>query len=178
MTKKLTVKQRKWLVVAHGLCAVAWLGSALCSLVLGIAAASIGDMHTIYSALDILDKVVIRTFAPGTFITGILLSVFTHWGLFRFYWIIAKEVLALSVMLLGFFLVSQWIEEAVAQTALRSDTIATNHVALLILIALHIVALIAAEMLSIWKPWGQRKRAGKRLSVEERKLQGKQTAIF
>jgi hypothetical protein len=163
MAKKLTVKQRKWLVVAHVLCVVAWLGAAFCSVVLGLAASSMGDMHASYIAMDVLDRVVIRTFALGTLITGILLSVFTHWGLFRFYWIIVKEVLSLSVVLLGFFLVSQWIEEAVTQTSIQHEAVATNHVALLILISLHIAALTTAQILSIWKPWGQRKRSGKQL---------------
>jgi len=177
MAKKLTVRQRKWLVVAHVLFVVAWLGAAFCSLVLGIAASSMGNMHTAYIALDILDKAVIRPFALGTLITGVLLSVFTHWGLFRFYWIIVKEVLALSVMLLGFFLVSQWLEEAVTQTLTQHNILATNHLTLLIFIALHIVALTAAQIISIWKPWGQRKRMGKPLPAEQKKSQSKQTAV-
>ncbi len=173
MAKKLTVKQRKWLIVAHVLCVVAWLGAAVCSLVIGIAASSMGDMHASYIALDLLDKAVIRTFATGTLITGVLLSVFTHWGLFRFYWIIVKEVLALSVMLLGFFIVSQWIEEAVTQTSILHETIATNHVALLILIALHIIALTAAQIISIWKPWGRCKQ----FSAGQKKLQNRQVVM-
>jgi hypothetical protein len=178
VAKKLTVKQRKWLVVAHVLCVVAWLGAAFSSLVLGIATSNMSDMHASYIALDVLDKIVIRTFALGTLITGILLSIFTHWGLFRFYWIIVKEVLALSVMLLGFFAVSQWIEEAITQTSIQHEAIATNHVALLILIALHIVALTIAQILSIWKPWGQRKPSGKQLSAEQKKLRSKQTVML
>ncbi len=157
MVKKLTMKQRKWLIVAHVLFVIVWLGAAVCSLVLSVAASSIGDMHAAYLALDTLDKALIRPFALGTLLTGILLSAFTHWGLFKFYWIIVKEVLTLSVMMLGIFLVSQWLEEAVAETVTQHAIISTNHTALLVLISLHIIALTAAQIISLWKPWGKRK---------------------
>jgi hypothetical protein len=95
MHNKITIKQKRWLLSAHLLCTVAWLGAALCSLILNLTALFTTDPHLLnaaYVQASILDKAILRGGAIGALITGILLSVLTQWGLVRFYWIIVKEI--------------------------------------------------------------------------------------
>ena len=51
MASKLTITQKRWLLSAHILFSVAWLGTAVCSLVLSILAATTRDGNEVLYAV-------------------------------------------------------------------------------------------------------------------------------
>ncbi|HET8840850.1 MAG TPA: hypothetical protein VFN35_05250 [Ktedonobacteraceae bacterium] len=121
MPNKITIRQKRWLLSAHLLCTVVWLGAALSSLISNLTALFTNDSHLLNAAYvfaDILDKALLRGGAIGTLITGVLLSVLTQWGLFRFYWIIVKEIISVLCLIVG-VTISGWNGDAVFLTALQ-----------------------------------------------------------
>jgi hypothetical protein len=67
--------------------------------------------------MHMLAKTSIRASTIGTVVTGILLSVWTNWGLFRCRWIIVKEIL--TILSIGLDVVGMyfWTLKAAALTS-------------------------------------------------------------
>ena len=149
MTNKLTITQRRWLLSAHILFSVIWLGAVLCTFVLFIVATDTnnGDVpQSIQESIDILDETIILPLAVGALVTGILLSVLTKWGLFKFWWLIVKEILTLLPIALGVFVqVVRPPEEVIWFTSLTT-----------------VACLSAAVVISVFKRWGQRNQQRER----------------
>ena len=166
MRNKITIRQKRWLLSAHILCAVAWLGAALCSLIFSLTALFTIDAHLLnatYVFADILDKAILRGGAIGALITGILLSVLTQWGLIRFYWIIVKEIVSVLCIVVG-IIISGWNDNAISLTAhkglqvFHNPLYLTNRTLVFMGICFQILALSGVIVISVFKPWGQRKR--------------------
>lgn len=166
MRKKITIRQKRWLLSAHLFCTVAWLGAALCSLIFNLTTIFTTDPHLLTAAYvfaDILDKAILRGGAVGAVITGVLLSVLTQWGLFRFYWIIVKEIVSLLCISIG-VIISGWNDEAISLTVrwgfqvLHQPLYLTDRTWMFIGIFFQLVSLSGIIVISVFKPWGQRKR--------------------
>ena len=133
-------------------------------------AENITDPHLLnatYVFADILDKAILRGGAVGALITGILLSVLTQWGLMRFYWIIVKEIVSVLCIVIG-FIISGWNDDAISLTAmqglhaLHNPLYITNRTLMFIGIFFQLISLSGVIVISVFKPWGQRKRPGQR----------------
>jgi hypothetical protein len=170
MRNKISITQKRWLLSAHLLCTVAWLGAGLCSLIFNITALITNDPHLLNAAYvfaDILDKAILRGGAVGALITGILLSVLTQWGLMRFYWIIVKEIVSVLCIVVG-FIISGWNDDAISLTAmqglhvLHNPLYITNRTLMFIGIFFQLISLSGVIVISVFKPWGQRKRPSQR----------------
>ncbi len=100
-------------------------------------------------------------------ITGLLLSVLTQWGLFRFYWIIIKEIISVLCIVVG-VIISGWNDEALSLTVLRGFQVfhnplyLTDRTLMFLGISFQLLSLSAVIVISVFKPWGQRKRSEKR----------------
>jgi len=121
--------------------------------------AAVGDRQTAIScfhAMNILSKTSVRASTIGTTITGIFLCVWTKWGLFRYYWILAKEGLTLLTIGLNLWGMYSWTLQAliIAKDNVTNDFI--NQAYLWRGILLQIVSLIMMYVLSVFKPWGKR----------------------
>ena len=123
----------------------------------------IDNFAACYTAMHTLAKTSVRASTIGTIVTGVLLSVWTHWGLFRYYWIIAKEVLTLVAILLGPVAMYVWTLPAVSLAwaqgleAMGNPAFIVNSEKLWIGIVLQLLSLILLFLLSVFKPWGKRK---------------------
>lgn len=177
MARKLTVRQKKALVSAHILFSVALLGSAFCLLALGIAAAVTDDgavLRAAYLGMGVLQERLVRVGAIGAAVTGVLLSILTHWGLTRFYWIIVKEVGTVLSIGLGLVAMGTWTRQAIALTtahgleAVSNPAYIVNQRMLLAGIAVQIVSLSALVVISVFKPWGRRSRRRQQRSGGQR----------
>jgi hypothetical protein len=168
--KKMTATQKKWLVSAHILSTVVWLGTTVCFMVLMIVATQTSDrstQHTIYALVETLDISLIWSSSLSTLATGALLAILTHWGLIRFYWIMLKEVLTLLSIALGMVGLHPWLLYALTATSAQEVGIAQN--ALLVTnqqkqfagIAFQLIALTLMVGIAVFKPWGQLRRPSK-----------------
>ncbi|MFL6122718.1 hypothetical protein [Actinophytocola sp.] len=124
-----------WMIL-HVACSVGWLGVLVADLALCLSALSTDD-PTRAAALDTAVTSLSSTFfLPGTLLvllTGVVLGMGTRWGLARFYWVLAKLVIALVLL-------------AVANLATAVDPA---------LLGLLTVLTSLATVLSILKPWGR-----------------------
>lgn len=162
---RITVTQKRWLLAAHLLSTTAWLGASLCTLAFSITALFATDPHllnAVYVCIDTLDHTVIRIGAGGTLLSGILLATLTQWGLLRFYWINAKEIISFLCITVDLVAI-RWNELLISLTAtqglhaLSNPLYLSNRILLFVGILIHIIALAGVIVISIFKPWGQRK---------------------
>jgi hypothetical protein len=162
---KLGVKQRRWLLTFHVLFAAIMFGVAIVFLILSLTAANTTDegvLKACYIGMHVLAGSTVQGSTIATLVTGILLSVLTQWGLFKFYWMIAKEGLTLVSILLGPVGMYYWTLKAVTLTnaeglgALQDPAFHVNSNQLWIGIFLQILSIAAMFVLSVFKPWGQR----------------------
>jgi hypothetical protein len=97
-------RARKLLLVAHVVAAVSLMGHLLVATILRLAAA--GDPALAASALttwyrDALTPVIGGSLSILTLVTGIVLGLVTHWGVLRYWWVIAKIGLLLATVAAG-----------------------------------------------------------------------------
>jgi len=167
---RITVTQKRWLLSSHLFCITAWLGASLCTLAFSITALFITDPHllnALYVFTGTLDHTIVRIGAGGTLLTGILLATLTQWGLTRFYWINAKEIISVLCVTVDLIAI-RWNEHLISLTATQglqalSDPLyLSNRTLLFVGILFHITALTGVIVISIFKPWGQRKSLSRR----------------
>lgn len=160
--RKLTLIPKKWLLSLHIIFSAIWLGITFAFLILSINVLFTDDVQIIksyYTSLIRLETTAGRVSIIGTVATGIVLSVFTHWGMFKYRWIIVKEVLTIGSMGLGFAFIYFWTSKGSA--ILLADGIAPAfvniQVQLLAGIVIQILSLSSMFLISVFKPWGKRK---------------------
>ncbi|WP_426450938.1 hypothetical protein ACP26L_02515 [Paenibacillus sp. S-38] len=167
--KPIGMRPRRWLLTLHLLFASIMLGGAVFFLVMSITAAATDDpvlLHACYAVMLALSKTSVRASTIGTVVTGVLLSVLTHWGLLKYYWIIAKEGLTAAAAALGIAGMYIWSGRAASITAAQgmdawtNPAFTANNAMLFTGIALQLLSLIAMFALSVFKPWGPRRRRG------------------
>lgn len=136
-------------------------------LILSITAVSTNDegiLKACYISMNVLAKTSVRASAIGALVTGILLSVLTPWGLFKHYWIIAKEGLTILAIIVGPIGMVSWTLKAVTLTtsdglnALQDPAFIVNSGQMWVGITLQIISIVAMFAISIFKPWGARKQ--------------------
>lgn len=165
--KKLKLTPRRWLLLLHLLFCAIMFGGAMVFLILSITAVSTNDesiLKACYISMHMLAKTSVRASAIGALVTGVLLSVLTQWGLFKHYWIIAKEGLTILAIIAGPIGMVSWTLKAVTLTtadglnALQDPEFIVNSGQMWIGITLQISSIVAMFAISIFKPWGTRKR--------------------
>lgn len=163
--KKITNNQRKLLLAVHILFASIMLGCIVVFLVMNITAAATRDpklFQACYAVMLVLSGSSVRASTIGTIVSGVLLSVLTHWGLLRYYWIIAKELLTIVAIGIGMVGIYVWslqaadISGAEGINALQDPAFLANRLYLFAGIVCQIISLVGMFFLSIYKPWGKR----------------------
>ena len=155
----MTSSVRKLALTTHVTSSVGWFGAVASFLVLAIVGVTSQNAQTVrmaYIAMELVTWGVIVPFSLATLLTGIVQSLGTTWGLFRYYWIVAK--LALTILATIILLVhTQPIGRVAALAAERVLSSADLHQLRIQLIAdagAAMVALLVATTLSVYKPWG------------------------
>jgi hypothetical protein len=165
----LPLELRRATLAAHIVCSVGWLGAAAAYLALGIAAAVSRDMQIVRAAwigMELTGWFVIVPLACLAFLSGLLLSLGTPWGLFRHYWVIIALLLtALSLVVLLLHMPSVSAAAALARTA--DDVFASQLGGDVVHPAVGLVVLVVVTVLNVHKPrgltpYGQRKQAEER----------------
>lgn len=155
---------RKIALSAHVVASVSWIGASVCLLALGLTGVLAGEpsvQRAAYIALGVLGSQVLVPVTWATLLSGILLSLGTKWGLFRYWWTLASLV-ATAVMTLA-------VNYALAPTlATAGDAAARAEPGTPVLeavgsaagsaIAAPIVASVALSFvtwINVAKPWGR-----------------------
>ena len=162
---------RKAALVAHVTTSVGWFGAVASFLVLALAGLNSANAMTVrsaYVAMELTGWFIIVPLCLASLPSGLVMSLGTPWGLFRHYWVVAKLMISViaTVLLLVHMQPVGHMARAVAETTLREGELAGLRVQLVIDAVVACVALLAATVLSVYKPWGLTTHGAKALNRE------------
>ena len=169
--RRLSPSQYKLLLTAHVVVSVGWLGVVLAKIVLKVFAMTTGDAaiaEALYFAAGRLN-LAFPPLALSTIATGVVLSLGTKWGLVQHYWVATKIVLTVGVIATAVQLgtrIPQPTGRAVEESTILG--LASSPMVLLLSLSIaHLIMLLAATVLSTYKPWGKT-WFGRRRAVQPR----------
>jgi hypothetical protein len=157
---------RRAALAVHVIISVGWIGAAAAYLVLGVAARVADQAPTVrgaWIAMELMGWLVIVPLGCLAFLTGLVMSLGTRWGLIRHYWVLIALVLtslALAVLILHMPSVSA--TAAIARTG--DDRVVLQLGGDVAHPALGLLVLVVVAVLNLYKPrgltaYGQRERA-------------------
>ena len=155
--------RRVWLTLHVGF-SVGWLGVALTMTalaVIGWSADSHAMRHGAYEVLHVIDLAVAIPSMALSIITGVVVSLGTKWGLVRYWWVLVKFAIAVSIPLLAGTVESALADELALRTVDPAGRPGATGIALTACLGGFTVALWVSTILSVVKPWG-RTRWGRR----------------
>jgi hypothetical protein len=162
---QLTGKQKNWLVSAHVVFGGAWFGTAIGMVVTAfnhLTATNGDELYAINATLKLLDDFVIIPSAILSLLTGGLLSWLTIWGFVKFYWVIAKWVATVTLIVFGTFWLGPWTNAATEIAKVERLNALTNPLfmfdfkAAAIGGAVQVTCILIIIVISVLKPWGKR----------------------
>lgn len=152
---------RKFALTAHITSSVGWLGAALGFLahaITGLTSQDAGTVRAAYLMMELTGWYVLVPLSFASLVTGLLESLGTSWGLIRHYWVLAKLLLTVfaTIVLLIFMRGFGNIMRAAVDPLLTAGNAVEHGAASPIVHAgLGVLVLLAAVLLSVFKPWGQ-----------------------
>jgi hypothetical protein len=155
----MTPSVRKLALLAHVICSIGWLGAVagfLSLAVAGISNANAEIVRASYVAMPPITWWVIVPLAFASFLSGLLLSLGTPWGLFRYYWILAKlliNFLSIPILLLHTRVID-YMAGVAARGNLSAADLAGPGAQLVVTAIAALAALLVATILSVYKPRG------------------------
>ncbi|MBN1321125.1 MAG: hypothetical protein JXA87_09830 [Thermoleophilia bacterium] len=119
-------------------------------------------------AIDIHTVVV---FAVALLLTGLLYSLFTHWGFVKHWWVMVKWVVHLFQILFGALVLGPYTSENVSIAKSMAGSLSEhpqyfdNLDMSTVLGGVQLVLLLFVIFVSVWRPWGRVKRNGSRAAA-------------
>jgi Predicted integral membrane protein (DUF2269) len=146
---------RRAVLTTHIAVSVGLLGDVAAVLAVNLRAATTSDPALAAASYELLGMFSVVFGIPlslASLVTGLALGAGTKWGVLRYRWVATKLALILSVILAGALVIGP------ATEAMRSGDGGAEAV-LIAASAWDILALSLATGLSVFKPWGRRRRA-------------------
>ncbi|WP_216209322.1 hypothetical protein [Amycolatopsis aidingensis] len=156
MAWRLRRRGRRWLLFAHVVSSVGWIGVEVSILGLGVVGLTSSDPATIRSSQVAIGLLGGTFYLPASLlalVTGVLLGLGTKWGLVRHYWVLAKLVLTVALFLGGNLAVMPELV-AGARAAARGE-LGSGQVIAVTAMSAGLTLLLIATLLSIFTPWGK-----------------------
>lgn len=166
---------RKAMLTAHVTSSLGWFGAVAGFLALAFAGMMNQDPEVVraaYLVMGVTTWWVIVPLALLGFVTGIVSSLFTKWGLFRYYWVLMKlviTILATLVLLVHIQSINR-LGGVAAKTAVLGSNLAGARREMVIASAAAFLVLLILTVLSVYKPrgltpYGQRKQDEQRQGI-------------
>ncbi|RUS96643.1 hypothetical protein DSM106972_086660 [Dulcicalothrix desertica PCC 7102] len=163
---KLKVHQKNWLLSFHITSASLWFGTAFCSLALAVYYqnwANGNELYAINAARNLMGEFIIVPSAVSSLVSGLLLCNFTVWGFFKHYWVMAKQILTMMLIVIGSVWLGPLTKQATSISAierlqvLQNPTYVSIRDAVIVVGAIQTLVLVIIIIISVLKPWGRRK---------------------
>lgn len=150
---------RKFVLTAHIISAVGWLGAVAAFLALAIAGLISQDAQRVradYQAMELIGWFIIVPCSFTTLLIGIFQSLGTKWGLLRYYWVLIKFLLTVGAtfLLMLHMQATSRLAIAAAEMPLSNLDLRPLRIKLVADAAAALLVLLAATVLSVYKPWG------------------------
>lgn len=156
----MTPRLRKFALTVHITTSVGWIGAVAAFLPLAIVVLTNQDVQTVraaYLAMDVTAWFVIVPLCFAALLTGIVSSLFTPWGLFRYYWVVVKLLINVfaTIVLLNYMKTLSLLAGVATKTTLSSaDLLGLRDPASVAHSSGALLFLLVATALSIYKPRG------------------------
>jgi len=150
---------RKVALTAHITSSISWFGAVAAFLALAIAGLTSQDAQLVraaYFAMEVTTWFVIVPFAFISLLSGVVSSLCTKWGLFRYYWVLVKlliTVLATIVLLVHTQPIDLLASVATKPAAFGADLHRQQRL-MVIASGGALVVLLTLTALSVYKPQG------------------------
>src|SRR5215475_14336445 len=151
---------RKFALTVHIILSVGWLGAVLGFLALAAASLASHDVQIVrglYLAMGVTGWFVIMPLCLASLLTGLVMSLGTDWGLFRYYWVMTKFLLTIvsTLILFGFMQTLSHISALAADTTMSIDKLRNLSQSPVLHSGGGLLVLLVNTMLSVYKPWGR-----------------------
>jgi signal transduction histidine kinase len=164
---------RKFALTAHVTSSIGWFGAVAAFLALAIVGLTSQDRELVraaYLAMELTTRFVIVPFAFVSGLTGVVSSLFTKWGLFRYFWVLVKLVITIlaTLILLVHTQSIELLAGVAAKTAVLGANLHSEQILMVNASSAALLVLLVVTALSYYKPRGMT-RYGWRRQHEERK---------
>lgn len=150
---------RKLALTAHVTSSIGWFGAVAAFLALALVGMTSRDQELVraaYLAAELTTRFVIVPLAFLSLGTGIISSLFTKWGLFRYYWVLMKLVITIvaTLILLVHMQPIELLARVTATTAVAGASLQSQQLQMVVASSLALVVLLVLTVLSVYKPRG------------------------
>lgn len=157
---------RKAALTTHVVTSVGWLGAAAAFLALAVTAVRSPDAATVralYVAMEILGLALLVPLSIASFLSGLLQSLGTTWGLLRHYWVILKLAISVvsTIVLLLYTSTMRVLADAAQSPGLQDDQALLPSTSPVLHAGVGLLLLLVAAALSVYKPKGLTRRGWK-----------------
>jgi len=159
---------RKFALTTHVTSSVGWFGTVAAFVALAIAGMISRDAQMVraaYPAMELITRFIIVPLALLSLLTGIVSSLGTNWGLFQYYWVLLKLLIAIlaTIVLLVHMHPIELLAGAASKTAVFNADLQSLQLLMVTASSTTLVVLIVLTVLSVYKPrgmtqYGQRKK--------------------
>jgi len=152
----MTPAVRKLMLTIHLAVSIGWIGAVVAYLVLGMSAATNADVEIVraaWIAMDLIGWLAIVPLAVGSLVTGLIISLGTAWGLFRYYWVVITFVLTTFCVLILLLHMPSVSSVARSARATAGPTV-TERGGDLLHPGLGLLVLLVITVLNVYKPRG------------------------
>jgi len=155
----MTSRLRKFALTVHVTLSVGWLGAVAAYLALAVVGLTTRDSERAggaYRAMEVIGLGIIVPCSVAALLSGLVQSLGTEWGLFRYHWIVAKlslTVAATAVLLMHVPAVTRMAR--IVTTSLSTGDFAGLRMQLVVHAVGGLLVLLTTTALSVFKPWGR-----------------------
>lgn len=167
MAYRLNQRKKSLLVAIHVIAVASWIGGTMGMLLLGLYLQSAENGEQLaytLASMEIIDENLLKYPALLTLLTGVLLSVWTQWGLTKHYWIVIKLVLTIVTILLGILFLNDWtaslahfIEDS-GLAALQNERFRSTWLSIIMMGSFNLLSLLLMVFVTYFKPFGKIKK--------------------
>jgi len=166
----MTPSFRKLALTTHIIFSVGWLGAVVAYLALAIVGLTSNDapiVRATYISMELIGWFVIVPFSLATLLAGLVESLGTQWGLIRHWWILAKFLLTTgaTIVLMWHMPAVSRMSDVAAETTLSITDFRALRIQLLVHAEGGLLVLLAATVLSVYKPWGMTPYGRRKVSL-------------
>ena len=171
----MTPRLRKFALAVHITSSVGWIGAAAGYIALDVTAATSQNAQTLraaYLTMELIAWYVIVPLAFASLLTGLVMSLGTKWGLFRYYWVLISLLLtavATIVLLVEMQTISYFADIAATSTTSGEDLRALGST--LVHSVGGTVVLLVILVLNVYKPRGMTRYGWRKQERQRRALQ-------
>ena len=158
---RLSPRLRKAVLLLHMVCGIGWMGADIALFILLYTGLTTDDgaiAAACYTAVSVFVPVAVPPLSLGMLATGLLLGWGTKWGVLRYWWVVVKLVLAVTMVVLVFVSLVPGVNDLSNPDATLSadavrDSLGSAPTQMMFPPVVSFAMLATAAILSVFKPW-------------------------